>query len=105
MAKEKRYANLRGYTDVHPYEVVARTRKTILVRAMDSKLDPDWKPEIVAGGFAGHCTNGHTQRWNITSNPQNPVYRAYLRKNGYYYSAMGKHGLDDYPDRFHDYNF
>jgi len=53
-----KYANLYGYSDVHPYEVVrVISEKTIEIRAMNASRDPNWKPEIIPGGFAGHCIN------------------------------------------------
>lgn len=101
-----KYANLHGYSDIHPFEVVkVVSEKTIEVRRMNAELDPSWKPEIIAGGFAGHCTNQHTQRWIYSSDETSPVMRARLRKDGDFHSASGKHVLSDNPRKFYDYNF
>ena len=50
--KSKRYANMIGYTDVSPHEIVKRiSDKTIEIRSMDAELDPSWKREVHPGGF------------------------------------------------------
>lgn len=101
-----RYANLTGYSDVTPYEVVRRiSEKTIEIRMMDFENNPDWKPEFVAGGFAANCVNQNEQKWIYKSNTQNPVIRARLRKDGKWHSAHGPHRMSDKPHRFYDYNF
>lgn len=101
------YANYIGYSDVYPYEVIRKiSDKTLEIRGMDTEKDPEWKPIIEAGGFAGHCVNQHTQKWIITSNEANGVFRIRLHKDGIW---RGKHGekfkLSDKPRCFYDYNF
>lgn len=51
------------YSDSHAYTIVKRTAKTLTLRRCKATLDPNWKPEFVAGGFAGHCTNQNEQRY------------------------------------------
>ena len=105
-AIEYTHANHSGWSDVHPYEIVrVVSSKTIEIRVMDAELDENWKPEIVAGGFAGHCTNQGAQKWAYKSNPDYTVIRARLRKDGYFYSANGRHVLSKTPYKFYDYNF
>lgn len=100
------YANLHMYTDVVPYEVVrVISDKTIEIRQMDAELAPGEQPNILPGGFAGHCTNQRELKYTITSNPELPVIRARLRKDGYYHSIFGRHILNEKPIRFYDYNF
>jgi len=106
---EKKYANMFGYSDIEPYEVVRRvTEKTIEIRAMDSVLDPACKKELadsfVPGGFSGHTDNS-LQCWIITSNESNPVSRIRLHKDGYWYGNYGKFRLADKPIKHYDYNF
>lgn len=44
------YANLVGYTDVDPYEVIGKIgEKTLIVLEMDAERDPSWKPEEILG--------------------------------------------------------
>jgi hypothetical protein len=100
------FANMYGYSDVEPYEVIrAISSKTIEVRRMTATLSPDWKPEINAGGFAGHCSNQQSQVWIYAVDESAPVIRARLRKDGYFHSTYGQHRLAKAPRKFHDYNF
>lgn len=99
------YANLIGYRDILPYEIIARTKKTITLRVMDAIIDPDWKPMFHVGGFLAHCSNQSDQKWIITSNPDGFVMKAHLRKDGHYHSNWGKHVISDEPRCYHDYNF
>ena len=105
-AIEYTHANHSGWSDMHPYEIVrVVSPKTIEIRVMDAELDENWKPEIISGGFTGHCTNQGDQRWAYKSNPEYPVIRARQRKDGRFYSANGRHFLSTKPRKFHDYNF
>jgi hypothetical protein len=103
----EKYANLYGWSDVYPYEVIkVISDKTVEVRAMSSELDPEWKPEMSPGGFSAHTTNNHSQKWKITSNPDIPIIRIRKHKDGRWYSKH-KHRFvfSDSPYRFYDYNF
>ncbi len=102
---EQKFANLYGWTDITPFEVLKETAKTISIRMMDSKRDPNWRPEIIQGGFVGNCVNNAEQKWDITTNEKNPVIKAYLRKDGNYHSKYRKHKMSNIPVRFYDYNF
>ena len=101
-----RFANLHLHSDVEPYQIVkVVSDKTIEIRRMTAQLDPTWKPEIHVGGFAGNCSNQHSQRWIYAVDESAPVIRARLRKDGKFHSAYGRHVLADKPRKFHDYNF
>lgn len=101
-----KYANLHGYTDIYPYEVIrVISDKTIEIREMKSELDPSWKPEMIPGGFAAHCINQNDQTYTYSSNDQVQTIRMRKRKDGRWYSAFGRHVLSDAPKRFYDYNF
>jgi hypothetical protein len=100
------YANRIGYSQVYPYEIIrVISDKTIEVREMEALPDPNWKPRILPGGFAGHCENQYEQTWIIVSNTKNPVIRIRKRKDGQWYSNMGRHVFEDKPRYFYDYNF
>ena len=100
------YANMMGYTDIYPYEILKETAKTKTIRAMSSKQDPDWRPEVIPGGFAGHCINQHSQEWFITSNPGAPEKIIRIHRDGTWRDKHGaRYSLDDHPIRFYDYNF
>lgn len=102
----KAYANLAMYTDVHPFEVVRQVSdKTIEIRGMKARLAEGQKPKIIPGGFAGHCVNQRELEYVIEPNPQAPVIRARLHKDGRWYSKQGRHYLADEPHYFYDYNF
>ncbi|MCP5535405.1 MAG: hypothetical protein H7A51_04125 [Akkermansiaceae bacterium] len=82
---------------------VSASGKTIHLQEDVATLD-DWKPEIVQGGFAGHCVNNTSQRYTYHPNPEGAVYRASLRKDGRYRTTNNERVI---PGRhhFHDYNF
>lgn len=105
-ATAKSFANLIGHSDIHPFEVVRHVSEKILeVRPMKSERDPTWKPAIISGGFAGHCTNQSEQRWIITSDEGASTIRLHKRKDGYFYYKGTRYSLEDKPRRFYDYNF
>lgn len=87
--KGEQYATILGYTDSHPYEVVARTAKTLTLRKMKAEKDPTWKGDFIPGGFAAHCANQNEQRWFLQSDPEGSVVRAHLRKDGAFHTAYG----------------
>jgi hypothetical protein len=98
-----KYANLIRWSDVEPFEVIKETAKTITIRKME--CEKNFKPEYVAGGFSAICINQNEQNWNITSNETNQLVKAYLRKDGNYWSKYGKHKISDAPMKVYDYNF
>ena len=103
------FANNIMYSDVEPFEIVrVVSDKTIEVRAMSAEMAPDWKPEIIPGGFAGHCVNNNDQRkaWVITSNEANPVIRIRKQKDGSWKNpSFGRFHLDNRPFKKYDFNF
>ena len=100
------HANMHGWSDVTPFEIVrVVSPKPIEVRAMIAEQDESFKPEIIPGGFAGHCVNQGQQKWNYKPAPEGMVLRARLRKDGNFHSNYGKHVLSTEPRKFYDYNF
>jgi len=104
-----RFANNYLFSDVNPFEVVrVISDKTIEVREMDTEMASDWKPNMVSGGFAFHCTNNADQRkaWVITSNEDNPVVRIRKQKDGSWKNpTFGRFRLADAPIKKYDFNF
>jgi len=103
---EIKYANRAGYSDIQPYEIIEKkTPKLMMIRYMNSELDPTFKPEMVAGGFSANCKNNSDQKWTYSSSDGN-VFAIRLHKDGKWYD---KHHsvfmLSDVPVRFYDYNF
>lgn len=101
-----KFANLIGYSDINPFEVVEIiSNKTIVIREMDAKRDPSFSPKFEVGGFVAHCINQSEQKWIFTSNEDRPTIRARLQKNGKWKSMFGEHRIADEPKCFYDYNF
>ena len=104
-----RFANNYLFSDVNPFEVVrVISDKTIEVREMHTEMADDWKPEMVSGGFAFHCTNNADQRkaWVITSDGENPVVRIRKQKDGSWKNpTFGRFRLSDVPVKKYDFNF
>lgn len=101
-----KFANLHGYSDVYPCEIVrVISDKTIEVRRMNATLDPSWKPNIIPGGFVGHCINQSEQTYTYESVPDAPVLRIRKGKNGWKDANGSRFVLNDHPIRFYDYNF
>jgi hypothetical protein len=101
-----KFANLIGYSDIVPFEVVrVISEKTVEIREMNATIVDGWKPEIMVGGFLGHCTNNNTQEYTYSTREDSPVIRARLQKNGKWKSIHGEHRMSDKPKRFYDYNF
>lgn len=99
------YMNLHLYSDIKPFEVVRRiSDKTLEIREMTAILDSDFKPEIEAGGFVGHCTNQREQRYSYKPNENATIIRCRLTKKGWK-SVCGTHKPSENPKRFYDYNF
>lgn len=101
-----KFANLHMYTDVRPYEVIrVISDKTVEVREMTATIDSNFIPEILPGGFAGHCKNNRDQHYTYQSDETAPTIRMRKRKDGKWYSSMGRHVVADAPRYFYDYNF
>lgn len=102
------YANLIGYTDVTPYEVIGKAgEKTMVILEMEAERDPSWKPEAVIGGFFAHTTNNQSQEWIITKSEQRTLTRKIrFHKDGWWRDTSGnRYRIADKPVKFHDYNF
>jgi len=116
----EKFANHLGYTDINPYEVVkVVSDKCLEIRAMEAEK-VKWDMKIIQGGFSHHVQNQDEQKWNITSNQNNPTIRIRLNKCGQQYDRMTKsykpvygwkdkygnrYKLSNEPIKFYDYNF
>jgi len=82
---------------------VSPSGKTLYLQPDTATLD-GWKPEIIPGGFSGHCVNNDEQRYTYETNPNAPLHRATRRKDGRFRTS---HRESVIPGRnhFHDYNF
>lgn len=111
-------------TDSEAYTVIAvsKSGKKITVQRDKATMAPEYKPEFVAGGFAGHCTNNSEQRYTYERDEDGIKYQLTLRtkkldpkynegrtKREYWLPVgwkTGQHvGATPGRSKFHDYNF
>lgn len=107
-------ATMSGYTDLYAGTVieVSKNGKRVKVQHDDAKLNPSFKPNIVPGGFSGHCTNQEEQTYTYTQNPEGHVSEFSIRKwrGRYVWTSKnqtpdGRMGISLGRRKFHDYNF
>lgn len=62
---EGKYWTEYGYSQSYPWVEVKRTAKTVTLKRIWTKPDPEWKEKAVfhVGGFAAHCANQEEQTW------------------------------------------
>ena len=104
-----KYANLHGYSDVTPYEIIRHVSPTTIeVREMSAERA---NPENDLGPSPdGRHRRQDEQEWVITPCPENRVIRIRLskakRKAGYWFDKYeNKFALAEAPRKFYDYNF
>lgn len=98
-------ATIRHYSDRTACTVirVSPSGKTIHLQEDEASLD-GWKPEIVAGGFAGHCINNMEQQYTYRPNAGGTVHVARLCKDGRF-RTRNREVVVPGRRHFHDYNF
>ena len=104
--KIKEFANLCGYSDVEPYEVVeTRTPNKVMIRFMDSEMLTPAKC-VAIGGFVGHFDN-YTQTWENSSNEEYPLVAIrWSKAKGYWFDKYGRRfSMSDKAVKFYDNNF
>ena len=103
------FANNALYSDVEPFEIVrVVSDKTIEVRKMKAERADDWKPNMVSGGFAFHCTNNADQRkaWVMTPDTDAETVRVRKQKDGTWKNpSFGRFRLAEQPVKHYDFNF
>jgi len=107
-----KFANLIGYSDVNPFEVVAVVSENCVeVRAMDAvAVHKPEDLEFQPCGFLGHHANQRAQKWDIQPNPEARVVRirksAAKRKAGQWFDKHGnRYAPAAAPRKFYDFNF
>ncbi len=95
------------YSDAHAGTVIKKTKTTITVQQDNATIDPNFKPEFVVGGFAGHCTNQNEQTYTYEPNPNGnvTVYRWSKKYNRYQGGGDGSVTVTKGRREFYDYNF
>ena len=97
------------YSDVHPCTVIKRTKKFVTVQMDNYKLNKEIRPNIIPGGFAGHCTNQRELQYDITRNEKGGLMKFGLRQDGTWCqcgdSSRNPTALGKGWRAFYDYNF
>lgn len=98
----------RVYTDSHALTItrISPSGKTFWATQDKTSLDPNWKPEFVVGGFAGHCVNQYDQKYEYQTDPDGEEIRFSLGKDGKW-KCQSRYSVVQLGIRraFHDYNF
>lgn len=93
------------WSDRHAGTIVKVTKASITIQRDKATLDPNFKPEWIVGGFAGHCTNQDEQSYSYERDENGQTYTIRWSKK---YNRYGQ------PDNiraikgryeFYDYNF
>ena len=92
-----------GYSQSYPWVEVARTAKTVRLAKVEVKADPDWKPEIIPGGFCGHCVNQGDQTWVFDKISETNRRIIRMTKKGW--AHHGVRFREGQAREFYDYNF
>lgn len=93
-----------GYSQSYPWVEIHRTAKTVTVALVQVQPDPEWKPEIIPGGFAGHCTNQHEQTWLFRKIEDRITKTLRQNKKGEWV-LKGVKFSEGVAREFYDYNF
>lgn len=101
---EGEYFTAYGYSQSYPFLVVRRTPSTVTLRELVVGPDPDWKPEMIKGGFAGHCVNQNSQTWVYAGLQDGPDIVVRKGRTGKW-SKQGISFVEGRARYFYDYNF
>lgn len=100
---EGEYVTEIGYSQSYPWKVIKRTAHTVTVVPVLHARDPEWKPEIIPGGFAGHCTNQRQQTWLYAGIDESSPRTLRWGKRGL--THKGVCYVEGRADYHYDYNF
>lgn len=98
-------ATVRYWSDAHACTIIKVTKATVTVRRDKATLDPDFKPEWVAGGFAGRCVNQSEQTYTYEDDPNGEVMTFRWSNKYNSYGTPGNLRLTRGRHEFYDYNF
>lgn len=107
-APEGRYFTEHGYSQVYPWVVtkVSPSGKTITLAHVETKKDPEWKPNFISGGFCAHCDNQHEQTWLFDGISPMRTKTIRLNKKGQWvHKDVTFTESPNGPCYFYDYNF
>lgn len=93
------------WSDRHAATIIKKTAYSVTVQQDTATLSPDFKPEWIAGGFAGHCVNQDEQTYTYERNPNGRVETFRWSKKYGRYGTPGNPSLSKGRHEFYDYNF
>lgn len=98
-------ATINLWSDSHACTIIKVTKATITVQYDKATIDPNFKPEFIVGGFAGHCTNQNEQTYTYERNENGAIET--LRWSNKYnsYGTPNNPRLSKGRHEFYDYNF
>ena len=94
----------RLWSDAQACTVIKRTAKSITIQEDEATLDPNFKPEIIPGGFIGHCVNQNEQTYSYKANPKGRKITARWSDKYGAFMYCGK-AIFNGRHQFYDYNF
>ena len=100
---EGKYSTEIGYSQSYPWVMIKRTDKTVTLARVLVDKDPAFVPNIIPGGFAGHCDNQSDQTWLYKGISQRETKTIRLTKKGW--SHQGVRFWEDVAREFYDWNF
>jgi len=100
---EGTYFTEHGYSQSYPWKEISRTAMTVKLARVRVARDPAWKPEMIPGGFAAHCTNQHDQTWLFEAVDMNHTTTIRMTKKGW--ARKGTKFTEGRAIEFYDYNF
>lgn len=97
------------YSDRKAATIISKTDKKIEIQFDKQEIDPNWKPEMVPGGFSAICLNQNDQKWICEPDPNGEKQIFTLRKNGKWIlrgnNTNNRTSLSVGRHPFYDYNF
>lgn len=93
------------WSDRHAATVIKVTPCTVTVQYDKATLSPDFKPEWIPGGFAGHCVNQDEQTYTYERNPNGRIEKYHWSNKYGSYGTPGNLSLSKGRHEFYDYNF
>lgn len=104
-AKAGEGATVNLWSDRHAATIIKVTKSSITVRQDKAILDPDFRPEIIPGGFVGHCINQDEQTYKYEPDENGMEYTFRWSKKYCRYGTPGNMTLSKGRHEFYDYNF
>ena len=97
------------YSDNTPWKVVGRTATTLKLKEVEVDRDPEWTPNIIPGGFAGHCTNQDQQTWVYAGLSDHTItvrlVKSRFNSSEKMWGSNGRSFIANGARRKYDYNF